>query len=120
MKKLAIALILTLTSIAVKADPRYFAETEILRSGELLGTPSLLLELGEDSEIRKGQIIEGEDSWDYKLILSASSSDTNDMFLKVTLDVDGEEISESKLMELGKKTEISNGSLSLFVELNQR
>ena len=122
MKRIVITFILalTFTSAFAKSELQFYAYTEILNSGQLIATPSLLLPAsGESAEISAGQLVEGEDVKKYTLSLSASPSDEGYALLKINLDVGGESIIESKVVEVGKKTSIAQGELSVIIKLNE-
>ena len=122
MKRIVITFILalTFTSAFAKSELQFYAYTEILNSGQLIATPSLLLPVsGESAEISAGQLVEGEDVKKYTLSLSASPSDEGYALLKINLDVGGESIIESKVVEVGKKTSIAQGELSVIIKLNE-
>lgn len=89
------------------ADDAYLVEAKIYNEENLIGSPTLALKSSDAALIQDGE--------HYTLELSLIPTDETTAKLSATLTVNGEKISPSLLVELGKASTVKLGDLGLSV-----
>jgi hypothetical protein len=101
------ALALGLVSSAAIAGQHYMVSTRLARGGQLLGTPSILVEAGKQAAIS----VAGPQG--YKLDLTVTDAGNGNVKIATVFNAAHDSVSPGIITPLGKKARITVGDLAL-------